>query len=79
VGLAQGVGLCHGIAGNGYAFLTLYRATGELRDLQRAQRFAEYAAAHWRQLRTVPDNPSSLFEVGWSHGGWGGQSSNVST
>jgi hypothetical protein len=43
--LAKGVGLCHGTAGNAYAFLSLYSRTGEERWLDRARMFALDAAA----------------------------------
>ncbi len=38
--LAKYPGLCHGTAGNGYAFLKLYRASGDERWLDRARAFA---------------------------------------
>lgn len=38
--LAKGSNLCHGTGGNGYAFLVLYRRTGEPRWLERARAFA---------------------------------------
>jgi len=41
--LAKGAGLCHGTAGNGYAFLKLYRRTGDPRWLDRARAFAMHA------------------------------------
>jgi len=41
--LAKGPGLCHGTAGNGYAFLKLYDRTGEERWLERARAFAMHA------------------------------------
>ena len=34
--LRKGYGLCHGVAGNGYVFLQLYRLTGEDYHLHRA-------------------------------------------
>lgn len=43
--LAKGSGLCHGTAGNGYAFLCLYRRTGERAWLERARAFAMHAIA----------------------------------
>ena len=62
----QGVGLCHGIAGNGYSLLSLYRLTGDEAHLCRAQHFGAFAAEHWRQLYDVPDSPASLYLVnGW--------------
>ena len=43
--LAKGSNLCHGTAGNGYAFLALHARTGELRWLERARAFAMHAIA----------------------------------
>lgn len=42
--LAKGGGLCHGTAGNGYAFLELHRRTGDEMWLDRARAFAAHAA-----------------------------------
>ena len=47
--LAKGYGLCHGTAGNGYAFLKLYRRTGDDRWLERARAFAMHAMAQYEQ------------------------------
>lgn len=41
--LAKGPGLCHGSAGNGYAFLRLLGRTGDERWLERARAFAAHA------------------------------------
>jgi hypothetical protein len=41
--LRKGSNLCHGTAGNGYAFLKLFRRTGDERWLERARRFAMHA------------------------------------
>jgi hypothetical protein len=38
--LTKGSNLCHGTGGNGYAFLKLYRRTGDARWLERARAFA---------------------------------------
>ena len=38
--LAKGYGLCHGTAGNGYAFLKLHGRTGDPLWLERARAFA---------------------------------------
>ena len=43
--LSKGANLCHGTAGNGYAFLHLYRRTKDPRWLQRARAFAMHAIA----------------------------------
>jgi hypothetical protein len=41
--LVKGPGLCHGTAGNGYAFLSLHGLTGDPLWLDRARRFAMHA------------------------------------
>lgn len=43
--LAKGGGLCHGTAGNGYAFLAMYARTGDAKWLDRARQFAMHAFA----------------------------------
>lgn len=43
--LSKGYGLCHGTAGNGYAFLKLHRRTGDPLWLERARSFAMHAMA----------------------------------
>ena len=43
--LIKGAGLCHGTAGNGYAFLKLFRRTADERWLDRARAFAVHAIA----------------------------------
>ena len=48
--LAKGSGLCHGIAGNGYAFLKLFERTGDERWLDRARRFATHALAQAERI-----------------------------
>jgi hypothetical protein len=47
--LTKGPGLCHGTAGNGYAFLALHRRTGDSAWLARARAFAMHAIE--QQLR----------------------------
>ncbi|MBO0751653.1 MAG: LanC-like protein, partial [Bradyrhizobiaceae bacterium] len=49
--LAKGAGLCHGTGGNGYAFLKLYRRTGDPLWLDRARAFAMTAIAQCREKR----------------------------
>jgi lantibiotic modifying enzyme len=49
--LAKGHGLCHGTAGNGYAFLKLHRRTGDPIWLERARSFAMHAIAQSEQMR----------------------------
>jgi hypothetical protein len=41
--LRRGANLCHGTAGNGYAFLKLFERTGDERWLERARAFAMHA------------------------------------
>jgi hypothetical protein len=43
--LAKGPGICHGTAGNGYAFLKLHQRTGDPIWLSRARSFAMHAIA----------------------------------
>ena len=43
--LARNAGLCHGTAGNGFAFLALLARTGDERWLARARAFAMHALA----------------------------------
>ena len=42
-GPEKGSGICHGTAGNGYAFLKTFARTGDERWLERARRFAMHA------------------------------------
>ena len=49
--LAKGAGLCHGTAGNGYAFLALFERTGDELWLERARAFAMYAMAQVAHAR----------------------------
>jgi hypothetical protein len=49
--LAKGASLCHGTAGNGYAFLKLYKRTGDPVWLDRARSFAMTAIAQCRETR----------------------------
>ena len=73
--LKKGLGLCHGVAGSGYALLCLYRQTRDKLWLYRAMMFALKICGD-TQLHTevksfddrtkavsgVPDRPYSLFE-----------------
>jgi hypothetical protein len=49
--LRKGPGLCHGTAGNAYAFLALHRRTGHGRWLERAQRFLMHAVGQVERRR----------------------------
>eukprot|EP00567_Pseudictyota_dubia_P000815 CAMPEP_0197467160 /NCGR_PEP_ID=MMETSP1175-20131217/65425_1 /TAXON_ID=1003142 /ORGANISM="Triceratium dubium, Strain CCMP147" /LENGTH=1257 /DNA_ID=CAMNT_0043003223 /DNA_START=3 /DNA_END=3776 /DNA_ORIENTATION=+ len=72
--LLKGNGLCHGLAGNAYAFLSLYRMTGNRNWIFRARAFATLMYDSWVQQAIqrqpdpqrfavgVPDSPCSLME-----------------
>jgi hypothetical protein len=49
--LAKGFGLCHGTAGNGYAFLKLHARTGDPAWLERARSFAMHAIGQAEAMR----------------------------
>jgi hypothetical protein len=50
---AKGAGLCHGTAGNGYAFLTLLERTDDEVWLERARRFAMHAIGQVERARAA--------------------------
>jgi Lanthionine synthetase C-like protein len=50
-GLEKGPGICHGTAGNGYAFLKVFGRTGDERWLGRARLFAMHALEQVERLR----------------------------
>ncbi|XP_047527785.1 glutathione S-transferase LANCL1-like isoform X1 [Vanessa atalanta] len=60
---AKGFSICHGVAGNAYAFLQLYQVTKKAVYLYRACCFVEWCACGraGSELRR-PDRPASLFE-----------------
>lgn len=61
--LKKGPGICHGVAGNGYAQLLLYRLTNDTKYLYRAHKFAEFLQTDTFKLQArTPDSPFSLFE-----------------
>jgi hypothetical protein len=49
--LVKGPSICHGTAGNGFAFLKLFERTGDERWLERARAFAVHAVGQVAQLR----------------------------
>lgn len=60
--LTKGPGICHGVAGSGYVFLTLYRLTQDPKHLHRSIQFFHFIyTEEFKQART-PDCPYSLFE-----------------
>ncbi|XP_022876489.1 lanC-like protein GCR2 isoform X2 [Olea europaea var. sylvestris] len=58
-GLLKRVGICHGISGNTYVFLSLYQLTGNLKFLYRAKAFACF----------LHDKAQILISEGIMHGG----------
>ncbi|KAG5188122.1 hypothetical protein JKP88DRAFT_287740 [Tribonema minus] len=61
--LKKGPGLCHGVAGNAYALLALFRVTRDAKYLRRAHRFAEFmGSSDFAQVTLRPDHPYSLFK-----------------
>jgi len=50
--LSKGANLCHGTAGNGYAFLALFERTGDELWLERARAFAMHSVAQVARART---------------------------
>ncbi|KDP24150.1 hypothetical protein JCGZ_25807 [Jatropha curcas] len=66
-GLLKRVGICHGISGNAYVFLSLYRMTGNLEFLYRAKAFTSFLLDRAHKLISAGemnggDSPYSLFE-----------------
>lgn len=66
-GLLKRVGICHGISGNAYVFLSLYRVTGHSEFLYKAKAFTCFLLDRAHRLISMGDmhggdNPYSLFE-----------------
>uniref|UniRef100_A0A0K8TK76 LanC-like protein 3 homolog n=1 Tax=Tabanus bromius TaxID=304241 RepID=A0A0K8TK76_TABBR len=61
--LRKGPGICHGVAGNGYAFLVMYRLTNDDKYLYRACKFMDYLSnPDFKTRARIPDRPFSLYE-----------------
>ncbi|XP_030846676.1 lanC-like protein 2 isoform X1 [Strongylocentrotus purpuratus] len=60
--LRKGYGLCHGTAGNAYAFLALYQATKDEQYLYKACKFAEWCMDYGKHGCKLADRPYSLME-----------------
>jgi lantibiotic modifying enzyme len=71
--LRKGVGLCHGISGNAYCFLSVHNA--ELKEsiektrehqhndwLRHAYTYVNFALDNIDELKSIPDRPYSLYE-----------------
>ncbi|RCV42307.1 hypothetical protein SEVIR_9G204400v4 [Setaria viridis] len=66
-GLLKRVGICHGVSGNAYTFLSLYRLTGNVEYLYRAKAFACFLLEKADEFIAEGamhggDRPFSLFE-----------------
>uniref|UniRef100_T1GVZ8 Uncharacterized protein n=1 Tax=Megaselia scalaris TaxID=36166 RepID=T1GVZ8_MEGSC len=56
--LLKGPGICHGVAGNGYAFLILYRLTNNPKYFYRASKFMEFLThPEFKAKANTPDRP----------------------
>ena len=60
--LRKGYGICHGVAGNAYAFAALFRVTGDPKHAYRASMFAKWTFDHGKHGCRDADRPYSLFE-----------------
>lgn len=61
--LKKGPGLCHGVAGNGYAFLLMFRLTGDKQYLYKATKFMQFLKdPQFTKYARTPDRPYSLYE-----------------
>merc|ERR1712136_52665 len=60
--LKKGYGICHGVAGNAYTFITLFNVTKELKHAYRASMFAKWIFDYGTHGCRVADRPFSLFE-----------------
>ncbi|KAK1421333.1 hypothetical protein QVD17_23584 [Tagetes erecta] len=66
-GLLKKVGICHGISGNAYVFLSIYRMTGRVEYLHKAKAFACFLLDRGHKLISEGqmhggDTPYSMFE-----------------
>jgi len=60
--LKKGPGLCHGVSGNGYVFLLLFKLTRDKLWFDMAWKFAEFIwSEEGRKTWDTPDEPYSLF------------------
>lgn len=61
--LRKGPGICHGVAGNAYSFLIMFRQTCETKYWYRALAFARFLVNdQFRREARIPDRPLSLYE-----------------
>ncbi|EGG14922.1 lantibiotic synthetase component C-like protein [Cavenderia fasciculata] len=64
--LTKGTGLCHGISGNAYSFLLIYKESKDEKDISYLWKTIEFIKLATSQSilkqQSQPDNPYSLFE-----------------
>lgn len=61
--LYKGPGICHGVAGNAYVFLVMYRLTNDTKYLYRAIKFTQFLQnSDFLRFARTPDCPFSLYE-----------------
>ncbi|XP_066903085.1 glutathione S-transferase LANCL1 isoform X1 [Halyomorpha halys] len=60
--LKKGYSICHGVSGNAYAFLHLYKNTRDLKYLYQAACFLDWCTTYPTHEGRKPDTPYSLFE-----------------
>ncbi|CRG93023.1 G-protein coupled receptor, putative [Plasmodium gallinaceum] len=60
--LSKGLGLCHGISGNGIIFLYLYNYTKDKIWYIRSLKYALFSIKFFDRFYNLPDRPDSLFE-----------------
>lgn len=61
--LLKGPGICHGVAGNAYVFLLMFRLTNDPKHLYRAIQFFEFLQNDdFLNHARTPDHPFSLYE-----------------
>ncbi|CAG0878689.1 unnamed protein product, partial [Darwinula stevensoni] len=60
--LTKGYGICHGVAGNAYTFLSVYEMTHDPNQLHRTAQFAKFCSDYGKHGCRHPDRPLSLFE-----------------
>ncbi|BES87987.1 unnamed protein product [Nesidiocoris tenuis] len=60
--LRKGYSLCHGVCGNAYSFLALFKRTKSVEQLYRAAAYFNWTLSYSKHEGHTPDHPFSLFE-----------------
>merc|ERR1712154_165110 len=58
----KGLGLCHGISGNGYVFLRMYQAYDDEKYLNMARWFCRFGLDNYDKFFNFPNSPKSLYQ-----------------